>query len=546
MNNRQNDFFPESSDEEIQAEIKLDEELLWGKPLEELDYIPDVEAEESEEQGASEYMEEIQRDYEKRCKTLSHRRLKRVFEKRVNDEKDLAGDFDGTLTLNRVRHDDYLDRMRSAKTYSSYIKNNRIRNNIAVIGGWGTGKSTFLEFIKNDLKRDNNVFLIEYDAASYEHEEQIWGNLYKLILESYNRNTNMSQFRYKIKKFKDRFSSGGLEKLLTLVVRVLILLFLAKYVIGKEFLKTNDVNLKELAMGLIAYAAVILDALSLLLSLTEKVVTRISCITNRITTTYKSFDCAELLGTRERVANEIKIIMSAWFDFWPVKKQEGKLVILVDELDRCSDVGIQNFFKSVHLLLDNERISFIYAMDDSRLKKAFSFETDDETRKYIEKYAQLTYCTDYNDSYNVLIKHACEETCLSEIEVNKIIECVKAIRSNISARTIVTIVSNLVLIKNKFSSIYYPKEDCTVLFTEFIAFYFLIYAEKNKTIRALSDAWNEADKKGIEYYCSLYDAFAMLEDCDAKYLEKYETLTKQVIFGNASEYSKTVVEYPIQ
>ncbi len=544
MNNRENEYFPKYTDEEIRAEIKKDEEILKGPVTEEIDYLPDTE--ESAEQGYEEYIEEVQYNYELLCKTLSHRKLKREFQKKLDSEKNLQGDFDGTLALNKVRQDDFLDRMRSAKIYSSYIKANRVRNNIAVIGGWGTGKSTFLELIKNDLKQDENVFLINYDAASYEHEEQIWGNLYKLILESYNRNTYMSQFRYKIKKFKDRFSSGGLEKLLVLVAKILILFPLAKYIIQKGVLITNDVDLKGLVMGLIAYAAVILDAISLLLSLTEKVVTRISCITNHIATTYKSFDCAELLGTRECVANEIRIIMSAWFDFWPVKKQEGKLVILVDELDRCSDIGIQNFFKSVHLLLDNERISFIYAIDDLSLKKAFSFSTDEETRKYIEKYAQLTYCTDYNDDYKMLVEYVCERTCISELEKSEILRCVQSVSTIISARTIVTIVSNLVLIKNKFISLYYQDADSTALFSEFIAFYFLLYAERENTIDALTQAWNNADEQKFDYYCSLYDAFSVLDDCDDEYLEKYKSLTKRVILGNAGRYFKTALEYPIR
>ncbi len=163
MNNRENEYFPKYTDEEIRAEIKKDEEILKGPVTEEIDYLPDTE--ESAEQGYEEYIEEVQYNYELLCKTLSHRKLKREFQKKLDSEKNLQGDFDGTLALNKVRQDDFLDRMRSAKIYSSYIKANRVRNNIAVIGGWGTGKSTFLELIKNDLKQDENVFLINYDAS---------------------------------------------------------------------------------------------------------------------------------------------------------------------------------------------------------------------------------------------------------------------------------------------------------------------------------------------------------------------------------------------
>ncbi len=543
MNIGQNDYFPELTDGELLAEIRVDEEILRGDEQGPIDYSSEIEDDPAQEYA--DYMENVKLDYDLKKKTLDHRKLKKSFEERIKKERDLQGNFDGTLVLNKVRKDDLLDRTRIAKTYSSYIKKNRIRNNIAVIGGWGTGKSTFLELIKNDLNEDNNIFIINYDAASYEHEDQIWGNLYKLILEAYNCNTWLPQLRYKVKKFEYRLSSGGLEKILAVIIRIIILILLTSFVLKKGTLITKDVDLKSLIPSLIAYAAVILDILSLSFSLIEKVVTRINCVTNHIATTYKAFDCGELLGTRESVAREINLVLAAWFDFMFSTCKDGKMVVFVDELDRCSDAGIKNFFKSVHLLLDNERISFVYAIDDLRLKNALSLSDDETTRKYIEKYAQLSYCTNYHDDCTALVEHACKDTCISDDEKQEIMRCIMTASVNLSARTIVTIVSNLVLIKNKFSSLYYQKTNSTALFTEFIVFYFLLYEKKQDTICALKQAWSEAGEKGIDYYCSLYDVFSELDDCDDEYLEKYRSLTKRVIFGNAGDYLKTAIEYPI-
>lgn len=51
------------------------------------------------------------------------------------------------------------------------------------------------------------------------------------------------------------------------------------------------------------------------------------------------------LGERENIKNDLNILVNAWI--YRFNKRNGRIVLIIDELDRCSEKGIVEFFQSM-------------------------------------------------------------------------------------------------------------------------------------------------------------------------------------------------------
>ncbi len=553
-----NDLFPEMSVEELKIELKaVDEELYEMEGGPEPDYDALLTPEEKEDQEREEhfaYLEKLHETLSKKSSdielTLRHRELKESFRNNYDKAVDSEHHFKGKIIPNCVGDVDLLNVDKSAEQFATYIQNNNKRNNIAIIGGWGTGKSTFMNLIKNHIKDDESISIIDYDAAAYEKQEQIWGNIYNCILKAYNENTKFSLLRYRCCKFCIKHSSDLGERILYIVGKILVLiacLGLLYHEVGSfNFLHSiSRSNAKSVLEWLVTYAAgcgVVLDILSLLLPIIGGLLKPLILLFKRDDSKKETFDCAELLGTREQISAELDVIFSAWFNWKWRKSKQSKLVIIVDELDRCSDEGIRNFFQAVHLLLDKERISFIFAIDEEILQKALNI---DDVRNQILKYAQNIYSTQYRYSYNNLIEYICSDTNISEKEVSIIKSCMAQFDVSFTPRKIISLLSNLSFIKDHFVSIYYKDVDNTLLFTEFIVFYIMYVSETKLTISTLTKMWERANDIRADHFESLFNVLGRIDGIDRDYLSRNRKSLTKITFGNASDYLMLATKYEV-
>lgn len=555
-----NELFPEMSDEELKSELKaVDDELYEMEGGPEPDYDEFLTPEEKEREEHFAYLDNQHKTLSNRRSdiylTLRHRELKDSFLKKYDKAVDLENDFKGKIIPNCVRDIDLLNVDKSAKQFATYIQSNSKRNNIAVIGGWGTGKSTFMNLIKNYIKDDKSISIIDYDAAAYENQEQIWGNIYKCILRAYNENTWFSRFRYSLCKFWRKYSSDLFERAFYFIIKIIVLLVCSKLFYSRvsttKFMDIISFDNADRAINwLVKYAAgcgVIVDVLSLVFPIFGGLLKPLILLLKRDDSKEETFDCSELLGTREQISSELDVILSAWFQ-WRVKwNKQNKIVIFVDELDRCSQEGIRNFFQAVHLLLNKEQISFVFAIDESILGKALEIDSgdNDTLRRHINKYAQNIYSTEFTYSYNHLIETICSETNISEEEVSIIERCIPIVGVTYTPRRVITLVSNLSFIKDYFVSIYYKDSGNTLLFTEFIVFYILYNNKMKKTIEILTELWKNANTIRADYYDNLYNVLTKIDGIDEEYLLNNSNLLKQISFGNTSDYLMLASRYPV-
>ncbi|WP_236564820.1 P-loop NTPase fold protein, partial [Cytobacillus firmus] len=125
-------------------------------------------------------------------------------------------------------------------------------------------------------------------------------------------------------------------------------------------------------------------------------------------------DYRNLLGTREQVKEHLDVLIQAW-----VKKREDKIVIMVDELDRCSAGTIVEFFEALQLFLPVESIIHVITINQEAVCYALAnsnmhfFDTEIVSNKdklafgkeYLEKYITISYQLPHSQNLENYINH---------------------------------------------------------------------------------------------------------------------------------------------
>lgn len=229
--------------------------------------------------------------------------------------------------------------------------NNNSKFVISLKGNWGSGKTTILNNVKNKLKKENLVFIDDFEPWVYNDNKSLLVAFFDTIM----KNTNCGFRINEINKFT------------------------------KIYLKTITTN--------IGYSA------------------------------------DDLLENTTNI-NRIKEIINNYLE-----SNNKKIVLVLDNLERCSSENILFILKTIHNLFDFKRIIYILSYDESAMKKHFESKLDIDY-SYLEKIIQLEFSVpklDKNILYNVIKK------CLSNylnhskliIDENEQDEIIKIITENI-------------------------------------------------------------------------------------------------------------------
>lgn len=219
---------------------------------------------------------------------------------------------------------------------------------IGILGKWGSGKTTFLNMIHTKLEDENTV--VAFNASKYDDQEQIWFSLLSAVSKKYLSNgmevSQKFKFLYKSLKEKKELSAIYIPGILTVIYFLTILLIL-KFHVDKTLLPLYTVA--SSGIGYLALKSIKKSYKSLekyFLSKNEQMLKQLR---------YPNY--RELLGTRENVRTELAVFKNLIVS----KKTKLKnLVIMIDELDRCSEKTIKSFFSSIEAFIDIPGIIFIF------------------------------------------------------------------------------------------------------------------------------------------------------------------------------------------
>jgi Cdc6-like AAA superfamily ATPase len=239
---------------------------------------------------------------------------------------------------------------------------------IGVYGSWGMGKSFLLEHVIARLKenrqeraaaaksqpmkpldepRTPDVYVVSFNAWEYSATEVIWPGLVRKIMDTMEREVSGGRIRLKRSKLRRNFVRRLKDEAPRVVVTGVVLgAILGSVLLGSGFnLKTAALTFS--AVGLVGLGKVLVDTLNAPLS-------------QWVTALFQDTDYGKQIGHMAEIRDDLELLETL------LREENGRMVVVIDDLDRCEPEKAVEMLQAINLLLNFE--SFIVVMGiDARI-----------------------------------------------------------------------------------------------------------------------------------------------------------------------------------
>jgi Cdc6-like AAA superfamily ATPase len=274
-----------------------------------------------------------------------------------------------------------------AKVFASHIKNLKDESGqmVGVFGKWGRGKSYFIEKVFDQFKSETSepFIKVKFQAWKYQNTTSVWAYLYETFIEEYLR---VEWYNKWFRIFCLSIKRNGHWKAW---IRPLILIFAGLLAI-KFTPAFKDADVFEITIKLAGIAGTLAVAINKISSIVSKIKKPAISIFDSITK-IPSFKSA--LGIQAEIQKELKSLIEAWSNYLGKKR----ILLFVDDLDRCSESQIIEIIDSLRVILDDKEITksmlILVALDEDKLKRAiktkykelFKYE-EDKLQAIVDEY----------------------------------------------------------------------------------------------------------------------------------------------------------------
>lgn len=239
---------------------------------------------------------------------------------------------------------------------------------IGIFGSWGRGKTFLYDRMREHID-DNKELRFEYEhytfnAWKYQETETIWAHLYDSLLDGYIGNVN--RWRKFWKTFRLNIARKGWFPIVSIFVNLIVTTLLT-------FMVSTAVKF-EVAKWLVYLfggAVGVLQAVYIYWRFYQPVKATIESYTS-----LHSYN--EVLGIQSEIQEELVVLMQHWLKRKSKGKARKRLLLFVDDIDRCQEEKIINVLDALRVMLDNdeliERIIVLVAVDEVLLNRAIEFK----------------------------------------------------------------------------------------------------------------------------------------------------------------------------
>lgn len=253
-----------------------------------------------------------------------------------------------------------------AKTLSSIIKKVPDRSGmmIGIFGKWGRGKTYLFDEMWNELSVDTNFKRVNFSAWKYQDTKETWAYLYESILNQYLKDNDKSnslkkKFSHLKKLWKLNLQKHRWAPIFIFLATITIAIYWTFFFDKVSFIKT-----------LISTVGVVI--------LTKLVMFYFQQRASAIGILKKYFDkpnFKDYLGLQAEIENEIENLLLSWI---PESSETNKVVLFVDDIDRCTVEKVIPILDGLRVILDNpdihKRMIIVLAIDEDILREAISLK----------------------------------------------------------------------------------------------------------------------------------------------------------------------------
>jgi Cdc6-like AAA superfamily ATPase len=265
-------------------------------------------------------------------------------------------------------------------------------NMTGIFGPWGRGKSYLMKHIWEQLSRSDTgpeYVRVYFQAWRYQDTPACWAYLYQQFSQVYlgSKRGLKNWLRYQKRLLALNVARNGYGKLLIILSSLFLACVGSTWIV--PLMNLGDALIRLTAVSLLGYMATQLipnfrpDYFTKAINLIKEYGAKTSFKSN--------------LGVQAEIQNEFIRLVNVWTKFKKGKKPI-KLVLFVDDLDRCREERIIEIIDSLRIILDEEEIKdkliIISAIDERILlrvvkskyeKLASEAENIDLVKEYIDK-----------------------------------------------------------------------------------------------------------------------------------------------------------------
>lgn len=347
---------------------------------------------------------------------------------------------------------DKLDRKEKADKLAKVIFKEDVKT-IGVFGEWGTGKSTFLEYLKESLPKER-AKVIDIKATEYSDQEKIWTYFFAKMKKSVKKDYIL-RFLYLLLRIRKNISKCVIPIIkICLIIMMIVVLFKFKFLSTFCVLMGVDKNVAKVFDSGINLFVAIFIVLKWIFPLSDKIVNTIEVAQSNINSLVNR-KVNEKFGYKIIIKEYIDEIVEIWENY--------RFIFLVDELDRCNNKNIMTFLEAVQLLENYENIKIIYAIDSEIVLNAIKNSGIHNPNNYLKKYVDLKVDLESINTHDKYVKSiAKDEYKFTDKEVDEIQLALQNLEINISMRDYMHILNSLSELKERWFYEQVLTENCKI------------------------------------------------------------------------------------
>lgn len=475
---------------------------------------PDYEEEEI--YSPNDTINEISMENEKineKINKLKYLRNKELYKQQYNEK--MSNYSAGSLLPDIDLDKDSFVRKEKASIIVKYITDIRTKTpfNVGIFAKWGQGKTTFLNYIKEELDKINNeqklndeiykTYVVDYDASEYEEKDKIWASIMKSMFLEYEKKMWFPKLFFNLKKIQSNIKVyiTYLMSYIISLVSVGLLSSYAIYTLLNNWKGEVDNEFHILCGAGATIASMIILISKLVIPIGKQLLQSAVPLSEKIINNISLPNYFNKLGERENVKRDLSILVKAWINRG--KKKKERIVLIVDELDRCSEKGIIEFFQSMQLLIKVQNIIIIFAIDQEYLKRSlndyFGLKDEEDEEEfllnYLDKYINMSICLETNVDYANYIDYLLSIVSRSETqftisngEKQRLISTVKVIpKQFLSPRKIKKVINILTISKETCVLFNIKNKEKNIIdFRDYIVWFLFSYFYKKCYIQILN------------------------------------------------------------
>lgn len=295
------------------------------------------------------------------------------------------------LDSDKPASEDYLDRKDDARRLASFLMHQETQTplNFAIVSNWGTGKSSFVEFMdgafrelkpkhkKSEYKKPK---IIRFNAWQYNNEQQIGVALLNKIYSELNWFDKIIISIQEFFKNKQYIFTSVLIILITLLVYnfVPVHSFLENKIFSNSFMD-NFIKLSSLFLGSGGVIALICKSFKYL----EKIFGKLSLY--KYDNLYRKH-----LDLKHHIKYEVSKVCKLQ------TKRNERLIVFIDDLDRCKQEAIITLLDALSIYFSSDCDVIIILNIDINIiieatNKKLGQKNNNAAARYLEKIIQLNY-----------------------------------------------------------------------------------------------------------------------------------------------------------